>query len=165
MVNSTISKNMGILYKSIDELSKKCLKQLYFLFICYYVNYANITWASNSKSKHERLYPCQKHAARLIYCKDWYKHASPLLNDMKALNVFQLNVYNLLCFMYKCKQYLNPPVFCNIFTHRTETKHALQNENSIQEQLCGTNFSQCCILYRGLHPLEQNTNFKNFDFQ
>ena len=67
MVNSTISKNMGILYKSIDELSKQCLKQLYFLFICYYVNYANIAWASNIKSKHERLYPCRKHAARLIY--------------------------------------------------------------------------------------------------
>ena len=28
---------------------------------------------------------------------------------MKALNVFKLNIFNILCFMYKCKQYLNPP--------------------------------------------------------
>ena len=33
--------------------------------------------------------------------------------------------------MYKCKQNLNPSVFRNIFTHRTKTKYALRNENSI----------------------------------
>ena len=40
--------------------------------------------------------------------------------------------------MYKCKQDLNPPIFRNIFTHRTKTKYALRNENSIQEPLCRT---------------------------
>ena len=117
------------------------------MFIRYYINYANIAWASNSKL--ERLYHCQKHAARVIYRKDRYTHASLLLNDMKAFNDFQLNIFNILCFMYKCKQNLNPPVFCNIFTHRTKTKYALRNEYSIQEPLCQTNFSQCCISYRG----------------
>ena len=55
-----------------------------------------------------------EHAARVIYHKDRYTHGSPLLNDMKALNVFKLNIFNILCFMYKCKQSLNPPVFRNI---------------------------------------------------
>ena len=136
IVCSKISKSIGILYKSRDILSKQCLKQLYFSFIHNYVNYANIAWASTSKSKLERLYRCQKKAARVIYHKDRYTHVSPLLNDMKALNVFQLNIFNILCFMYKCKQNLNPPVFRNIFTHRTKTKYALRNENSIQKPLC-----------------------------
>ena len=96
-----------------------------------------------------KLYRCQKHAARVVYHKDLYTNASPLLNDMKALNVFQLNIFNILCFMYKCKQNLNPPVFRNFFTNRTKTKDALRNENSIQEPLCQTNFSQYCISYRG----------------
>ena len=39
---------------------------------------------------------CQKHAVRVIYHKDWYTHASPLLNDMKTLNVFKLNIFNIL---------------------------------------------------------------------
>ena len=43
---------------------------------------------------------------------------------------------------------LNPPVFCNIFPHRTRTKYALQNEHSIQEPLCRINFIQYCISYR-----------------
>ena len=104
IVSSKISKGTGILYKSRDVLTKQCLKQLYFSFIYSYVNYANIAWASTSKSKLERLYRCQKNAARVIYHKYRYTHASPLLNDMKALNVFQLNIFNILCFMYKCKQ-------------------------------------------------------------
>ena len=72
IVSSKISKSIGILYKSRDVLSKQCLKQLYFSFIHNYVNYANIAWASTSKSKLERLYRCQKHAARVIYHKDLY---------------------------------------------------------------------------------------------
>ena len=68
---------------------------------------------------------------------------------MKALNVFKLSIFNILCFMYKCKQNLNPAVFRNIFTHRTKAKYALRNEYSIQEPLCRINFSQCCISYRG----------------
>ena len=149
IVSSKISKSIGILYKSRDVLSKQCLKQLYFSFIHNCVNYANIAWASTSKSKLERLYRCHKHAARVIYHKDWYTHASPLLNDMKALNVFQLSIFNILCFMYNCKQNLNPPVFRNIFAHRTKTKYALRNENFIQEPLYRTNFSQYCISYSG----------------
>ena len=78
-----------------------------------------------SKSKLKRLYRCQKYAAGVIYHKDRYTHASPLLNDMKALNFFQLNIFNILCFMYKCMQNLNPPVFRNVLTHRTKTKCAL----------------------------------------
>ena len=113
ILSRKICKSIGILYKPRDVLSKQCLKQLHFSFIHSYVNYANIAWASTSKSKIERLYHCQKNAARVTYHKDWYTHASPLLNDMKALNIFKLNIFNILCFTYKCKQNLNPPVFCN----------------------------------------------------
>ena len=67
--------------------------------------------------------------------------------EMKTLNVFQLNIFNIFCFMYKCKQNLNPPVFPNIFTHRTKIKYLLRNENPIEESLCRTNFSQYYIAY------------------
>ena len=146
-MSSKAYKSIGILYKSRDVLSKQCQKQLYFSLIHSYVNYVNIAWASPSKSKLERLYRCNLHAARVIYHKGWYTHLSPLLNDMKALNAFKLNIFNILCFMYKCKQNLNPPVFRNIFTHKTKTKFAFRNENSIQEPLYPTNFSQYCISY------------------
>ena len=66
---------------------------------------------------------------------------SAVKKNYNALNVFKLKALNVLCFMYKCKQNLNPPLFYNILTHRAKTKYALQNENSVQEPLCQTNFS------------------------
>ena len=95
IVSSKSSKSIGILFKPRDVLSKQYLKELYFSFIHNYVNYANIARASTSKSKLKPLYRCHKHAASVIYRKDWYTHASPLSN------VFQLNIFNILCFMNK----------------------------------------------------------------
>ena len=82
---------------------------------------------------------------------------------MKALNAFKLNIFNILCFMCKCKQNLNP-VFCNIFTHRTKTKYALQNKNYIQERYVEQILVS--IAFHTMDPtLEQNSNFKKFNFQ
>ena len=166
ILGSRISKSIDIIHKSRDVLSKQCLKQLHSSFIHSCVNYANIAWASTSKSKLERLYRCQKHPARVIYHKDQYTHASPLLIDMKALNVFKLNIFSSLCFMYKCKSNLNPPAFRNIFTHRTKAKYVLRNEYSIQEPLCRANFSQYFSHFiPWILPMEQNSNFKKINFQ
>ena len=54
---------------------------------------------------------------------------------MKALYVFQLNIFNILYFMYKYKQNLNPPVFRNVFTNQTKTKCTLGNEQIYAEQI------------------------------
>ena len=130
-VSSKISKRIGSLYKSRDVLSQQCLKQLYFLFVHSYLNYANIAWSSAGKSKLEHC--LQKHASLVIYCKDWHTHGIPwytqansLLNDMKAISADKLNIFNILCFMQqKCKHNLNSPVFQNVFTHRTRKKYVL----------------------------------------
>ena len=82
---------------------------------------------------------------------------------MKALNVFKLNIFNILCFMYKCKQNLNP-VFCSIFTHRTKTKYALRNKNYIQE-LYAEQILVSIAFDSMDRTLEQNSNFKKFNFQ
>ena len=164
ILTSKICKSIVILYKSRNVLSKQCLNQLYFSFIHSYVNYAKIAWTSTSKSKLERLYRCQKHAVRVIYHKDQYTHAKPYLTDMKALNIPKLNIFNILCFICKCKQNLDPPVFCNIFTHTTKTKYALRNEYSIEEPLCQTNFSQYFISYRRPYLWNKIVISKNVTF-
>ena len=59
---------------------------------------------------------------------------------------------------------MNPPVFYNIFTHRTKTKYAPGNEYSIQEPLCRTTFSQYCISYRGPYLWNKLVIPKNLTF-
>ena len=92
------------------------------------------------------------------------KSVGILYKSRDVLIVFQLNIFNILCIMYKCKQDLNPHVFRNIFTRRTKTKYALRNENSIQEPPCRTNFSQCCFSYRGPYLWNKLVISKNLTF-
>ena len=125
-ISNKVSKSIGILYKAREILDKRSLKQLYFSFINSYINYANIVWASTCKSKLQRLYRQQKHSARLIHFKDRFTHAKPLLEDMKALNVYELNVFNILCFMYKCKYNLSPNVFKDIYKLKPNNKYILR---------------------------------------
>ena len=94
----------------------------------------------------------------------FFSRYSKFSADMKALNVFKYNIFNILCFMYKCKQNVNPPVFHSIFTHITKTKYALRNEYSFQEPLCRTNFSQYCISYRGPYLWNKIVTSKNLTF-
>ena len=48
---------------------------------------------------------------------------------MKPLNTFQLNVYNILCFICKCKQNLDPPYFVIVLL--TEQKPNMRGEMKI----------------------------------
>ena len=112
----------------------------------------------------EGLYRCQKHAARVIYHKDRYTLASPLLSDMKALNVFQLKIFNILCFVHKWKQNLNSPLFRNIFTHGTKIKYAPWKENSTQEPLWLQNFSQYYISCGGPYLWNKKISSNNLTF-
>ena len=85
----TIIRNLleSILYKARYFLTSACTKQLYFSFIHTYLNYGNITWGSTNKSKLNVILRRQKHASRIIYFKDKYTHARPLLKEMNALRI------------------------------------------------------------------------------
>jgi len=114
-INTKISKNIGLLYKSRPFLSFNNLKLLYFSFINSYLSYANIAWASTHKTKLSSLYKRQKLASRIIFYKDKRTHANPLLKQMNALNVYQINIYQNILFMLKHKLGIVPSRFINNF--------------------------------------------------
>ena len=60
-------------------MNKFLPKQLHFSLINGYLNYANIAWATTSKSKPQTLYCHQKHVARIIDFKGKFTSAKPLL--------------------------------------------------------------------------------------
>ena len=122
-VSTKISKSIGILYKSRGIVKQPLLKQLYFSFIHCHLNYANIAWASTYKSKLEGLYRRQKHAARIINFKDRFTHTQPLLHNMKSLNIFQINLFHIIFFIFKCKKKIAPPIFHDLFTPKPENKY------------------------------------------
>ena len=109
-ISKKLSKSIGTLYKSSGTVKESFLKQLHFFFRCH-LNYANIIWASTYKSKFEGLYCHQIHAIQTINLKNKFTHVQPLRHDMKALSIFQINSFHIICFMFKCKGKIAPPIF------------------------------------------------------
>ena len=130
-VSTKISKSIGILYKSRGIVKQSLLKQLYFSFIHCHLNYANIAWASTYKSKLEGLYRRQKHAARIINFKDRFTHTQPLLHNMKSLNIFQINLFHIIFFIFKCKKKIAPPIFHDLFTPKPENKYNIWSRGKL----------------------------------
>ena len=156
-VSSTISKSIGILYKASTILNKLQLKQLYHSFIHSYLSYANIAWGSTHKSKLETLYRRQKHAIRIIYAANRLAHTKPLFMEMKILNVYEINVFQVLTLMFKCKHNISPKIFQNLFSLKPPNKYILRR-HLLVEPFVKTKFEEFCISSRRSSFMEQNNN-------
>ena len=81
----------SVLYRASHLLDFKNLK-IYFSFIHICISYANTAWASTFKTKLQAILKKQKHAARITFHANRLDHLRPLLIEMKALNVYQINL-------------------------------------------------------------------------
>ena len=131
-ITSKISKSIGIIYKSRNFLKKTILTQLYHSLIHSYLTYGNIAWGSSCKTNLMPLYRKQKHAIRVINFVDKYTHSRPFFLDMKILNVFEINIYKTLSFMFKCKNKTAPFIFQSIYRLK-QTKYPTRFHNQVIE--------------------------------
>ena len=143
-LENKISKNIGMLYKAKFLLNEKCLKHIYFAFIHSYLNYGNIAWASTNRYKLKKLHNQQKHAARIICNEDRYTPSKPLMKKLNILNIYQLNIYQTLSFMFKTKQNTTPAIFQQKFktiNHKYPTKFSANNLLIPNQKLKSSRFS------------------------
>ena len=103
VVENKISKNIGVLYRAIHLLDFKNLLKIYFSFIYIYISYANFALASTFKTKLQGILKKQKYAARINFHANRFDHSRSLLQEMKALNVYQINLIQTLKFIHKTK--------------------------------------------------------------
>ena len=140
VVENKISKNIGVLYRASHLLNFKNLLKIYFSFIHIYISYANIASASTFKTKLQGILKKQNHAARITFHANRLDHTSPLLTEMKALNVYQINLIQTLKFMHKTKYEINPriflPKFCAV-DHQYATRFS-QNSFYYKRSACKT---------------------------
>ena len=97
-VETKPAKYIGLLYRAKSLLEEKIT---YFAYIHLYLNYTNIAWASTYRTKLKTIHFHQKHAVRIVLNEDKLTHSHPLLRSLNALNVYQINLYQHLAFMYK----------------------------------------------------------------
>ena len=148
-IENKISKNIGILYKAKFLLSQTCLKHIYSAFIHSYLNYANIAWASTSPNKLKKLFNKQKYAVRIISDNDRYTPSRPLMKNYNILNIYQLNIYQILTFMFKTKHKTSPEIFHKIFKksiHKYPTNFATNILLQCWSETIEKNAKNCVVL-------------------
>ena len=118
VVENKIYKNIGVLYWLSHLLDFKNLLKIYFSFIDIYISYANIAWPRAFKTKLQGILKKQKHAVGITFHPNRFDHSRPLLNEMKALNVYQINLIQTQKFTHKTKYGINTrislPKFRNV---------------------------------------------------
>jgi len=147
LVENNISKALGILYKTKHLLNRMSLKSLYFSFIHSHISYCNIAWASNYSSFLKKIYNKQKQASRIILNADRYACAEPLLTEINVLNIYKLNIYRSLIFMFKIHNNMLPAYFQPHFTlinHKYSTRHSIGNFLIPTTSLKKSDFSITC---------------------
>ena len=90
------------------------LKNLYFSLIHSYLNYGNILWASTSRAKLNKLASKQKQALRIV--NNEFTDIREKIVRMIVLNIYKLNIYQILNLMFKIKTNTAPCIFENQFT-------------------------------------------------
>ena len=174
-MQNRISRNLCVLFKAEKLLDFKTLLKLYYSFIHTYLNFGNITCTSTNKIKLKNLYNQQKHALRITFNKNKLDSVSYLFNEIKAFNIFKINIFQTLIFMFKTKNQLNPAIsaqklLLNKILNKTKgiahqyptrfSKHCFYGPNrktGLLKSARQTNNTQC-------YPLttrDCNTNVKN----
>ena len=140
VIENQISKNIEFLYRTSRLLDFKYLLKIYFSFIHIYINYANLAWTSTFKTKLQGILKKQKYAARIIFHAKRFDHLKPLLKEMKALNVCQINIIHTVKLMYKTKCGINPQIFLpkfRVVDHQNPTRF-FQNSLYYKKSACKT---------------------------
>ena len=121
----------------------------YFSFFHSYLNCADIAWASTNKSNLIYFYRHQNHAIRIIYEKDRFARMKSLFKRAKALTVYEINLFQILSLIFKCKNRTAPFVFHNLYTLKLPSKYFLRTDNLLSLPLKITKFGQLSICFRG----------------
>ena len=103
---------------------------LYLSFIHTYINYGNIAWASTTKTKLKKIYSQQKQAIKTVFSEDILSPSKELFNKLRTLNIYELNIFQNLVFIFKTRNGINPDIFSNKFQnieHKYPTRFSDNN--------------------------------------
>ena len=122
VVSNKVSKSIDVLNKIRYVLPVSVLSILYCTLILPYYQYCNIVWASDYPTNLYKLYMLQKRAIRITSQVKWRDHTSILFKRNRQLNSFDINNFQIVCFMYTFNRNILPANF-NMFFQINEQIH------------------------------------------
>ena len=106
------------------------LRMLYYDLINPYFDYCNIVWGIERNLHVENLSKLQKKAVRVITWSKWNSHSSPIFKPLNILNLSDINLVPVTCFVHRSLNGQLSPMFKHNFVqnctvHNHITRHCL----------------------------------------
>ena len=143
-------KLVGLLCKVRSFISKDLLINLYYALIYPYLYYGNIVWSNNYSSRLVKLHKIHKKAVCVITFSSYTAQSKPLFQELKFLNIYQINNLQIILFMLKLINNELPNCFDEFYTlnKHLHTHNTRQAKNS-HEQFARTNDGYFSLRYTG----------------
>ena len=94
--------------------------------------------------------------SRIILNKSHLAHSKPLMTSLSILNIYQVNLHQILIFMFKAKHHLLPRAFQPYFrVIKSIYDTRISNTNFVQQKKLNNKSLSFCIKHRG--PLVWNS--------
>ena len=135
ILESKLACAIGLLYKSRPFLDLNSRKLFYFSFVHSHLSYANISWGATHPSKLEKLASLQRHICKMIKFKKRRDSAIPVMENLEILSINNLNIYQVLLFMFKFTKKELPSNFDDIFMLNKSSKYNLRSSLNLWETL------------------------------
>ena len=129
ILENKLSKIIFLLYRAKPYLDKNTMTTLYFSFFHSYLNYCNLAWESTTKSKLRNIASQQRQAVNTIPKNDNQEitNSRNFMEENGILNVYKLNLYQVLNFMFRVHNQTIPKSFQTKFQyieHKYETRQS-----------------------------------------
>ena len=117
IIESNLSKNLGLLRKVEQFLNAKAIKSIHFSFIHNYLTHGNVAWCSTSMNKTKRLFSKQKQARKIIPIANIYANlnSDEKMKHLDTLNIYKSCLYPILNIMFLVKTNSIQETFQNKF--------------------------------------------------
>ena len=101
IINNKISKYVLIFYRLRNSLTFSSMKLMYDSLVLPNLTYCSSIWGGCYKTYVRTLEMLQRKIVRLISFSSYHDHASPLLTNLRILNILNLNIYMCCNFVFK----------------------------------------------------------------
>ena len=126
---------------------------LYFLFFHSFLNYGKIAWASTTKSKLRKIASQQRQAVNAIPKNDNREitNSRKFMEENGILNVYKLNLYEVLNFMFRVHSETIPKSFQTKFQYTELNYETRRSKDNFIIPKRNTRITRFAISSRGPH--------------
>ena len=104
-----------VLFVEVQRLYLYICNRVIALYSCALLFYCNVRWANDNLSCLEKLLVCQRKALRVVLKLKWNAHTHIIMRNMNILNIVDINIFQIGCYMYKAMSNLLPSHLSNYF--------------------------------------------------